>query len=246
MKTDIEAFIICWNEERLIRHTLNHYSKFCNKITLYDNFSSDNTIEVAKKFFPTITVVNWSTNHQYREDLLLKVKNNCWKYSKADYVVVCDTDELLYAENINNVLQSMNKKKVVLPVITGYNMGSIDFPDDYSIPIYQQVKYGVRDRRFDKQIIFKRKELEEINFDPGSHSCRPIFREKKLIDEVVNFKLLHFKYLSKDYLYNKHKLYNDRMSTYSLENRFGIEYTEGKSHIDACFSIMDSHLYKVV
>ncbi len=246
MRATVEAFIISWNEEKLIPHTLNYYSSFCNKITLLDNHSTDRTVAIAKEMLPEIDVVYWDTGCQYREDLLLNVKNNCWKQSKADYVIVCDTDEFLFADDMAGQIDRMLDKKVILPVVSGYNMGSADFPGDYTRPIYKQVAYGIRDRKFDKQIIFNPRELAEINYGPGSHSCDPVFKREKLLDQIVDFKLLHFKYLSKQYLYEKHGSYATRMSDYSMNNGYGAEYMEGREYIDECFKHIDRYLYKVV
>ena len=33
-KIQIELFLLCYNEEKMILHTLNYYSKFCSKITI--------------------------------------------------------------------------------------------------------------------------------------------------------------------------------------------------------------------
>src|SRR6187399_3504250 len=154
MRPAVDAYIICWNEEKIIRHTLNHYSSFCRKITLLNNFSSDNTIGVAKRYFPDIDVVDFDTNNEHRDDVLLEVKNNCWKKSTADYVIVCDTDEFLYAPDIDGQLSMLLEHKVVLPLVMGFNMGAREFPANFDIPIYQQVTTGVRERLFDKQIIF--------------------------------------------------------------------------------------------
>lgn len=242
----IDAFIICWNEEKIIRHTLNHYSSFCRKISLLDNYSSDNTVDLVKKYFPKVEVVHFDTNNEHRDDILLELKNNFWKKSDADYVIVCDTDEFLYSEHMRESLDRLSASKIILPVVIGYNMGSLEFPENYAIPIYEQVKKGIRDREFDKQIIFSPLGIAEINYRTGAHVCFPEFKAPPLVDDIVSFKLLHYKFLSKEYLYKKHEAYNRRLSEYNLRNKFGWEYTEGREYIDENYSRIDKHLYKVV
>lgn len=243
---NIEAFIVCWNEEAIIRHTLNHYASFCSKITLIDNYSTDNTIAVARENFPEITVTLFDTQGEIRDDLLTQMKNNCWKESKADYVIVCDTDEFLYADDLHGQLKKLEEHNVAMPVVIGYNMGSVDFPGNFDISIYEQVQHGVRDRNFDKQIIFNPRAVTEINYSPGCHFANPVFKNSRLRDPVVEFKLLHYKYLSKEYLYNKHMLYSHRLSQFNKEFNYGAEYLAGKQHIDACFDLIDKHLYKII
>jgi len=39
---------------------------------------------------------------------LVDIKNNCWKGSTADWVIVIDTDEFIYHPQIRNILASTN------------------------------------------------------------------------------------------------------------------------------------------
>nr|WP_295874831.1 glycosyltransferase family 2 protein [uncultured Chitinophaga sp.] len=245
MIPSIDAYIICWNEERMIRHTLNHYATFCRKITLLNNYSTDNTIAIAKKHYPQVEVVDFDTNNEHRDDILLEVKNNCWKKSTADYVIVGDTDEFLFADNMQEQLRRLNEYKVALPVVIGYNMGASEFPENFDIPIYDQVKTGVRDAGFDKQIIFSTAAVADINFEIGCHKCNPLLKEERMVDSVVEFKLLHYKYLSKEYLYQKHEAYANRLSLYNIRNAVGDHYCDRKN-IDDAFSRTEKHIYKVL
>ena len=241
----IDAYIICWNEEKIIRHTLNHYAGFCRQITLLNNFSTDSTVALAHKYYPSVKVIDYDTNNETRDDILQEIKNNCWKQSTADYVIVCDTDEFLYAGDMRRQLEMLYEHNVALPLVMGYNMGSETFPDNFDIPIYEQVKYGVRERLFDKQIIFSPRYVAEINYALGCHECRPILKEEKMRDLAIEFKLLHFKYLGKEYLYEKHEAYANRLSLFNIRTSVGSHYLD-RQHIDRCFSQLDKHLYKVI
>jgi glycosyltransferase involved in cell wall biosynthesis len=245
MIPNVEAYIVCWNEERMILHTLNHYFTFCKKITLLDNYSTDGTVAIAKEQYPDVLVEYFDTNNEHRDDVLLEVKNNCWKNSTADYVIVCDTDEFLYAENIHQELSLLIENKVALPVVIGYNMGSTVFPDNFNIPIFDQVKTGVRDDAYDKQIIFSPTMVTDINFAIGCHKCEPVLKEHGKMDIIVEFKMLHYKYLSKEYIYKKHEAYANRLSLFNIRNAVGDHYCDRKN-VDQSFDRINRHFYKVI
>ena len=46
----IEVYLLCFNEEKIILHTLNYYSKICSKIIIIDNQSTDNSLSLASKY----------------------------------------------------------------------------------------------------------------------------------------------------------------------------------------------------
>jgi|SRR5690606_13931398 len=242
---NIELYLLCFNEEKIILHTLNYYSKFCSKIIIIDNESTDNSRNIIADYNHNIEIRTLKTGGQYREDLLMETRNNCWKGSSADFVIVCDMDELIYHENLVLELAKAKEKKIKIPVTIGYNMIGSNFPDNYKIPLTDQVKHGIRDRMFDKNIIFNPKEITEMNYGPGSHTCSPQFKDENIIDELLELKLLHFKYLDKEYLYNKHQLYADRMSQLSRDKKHGFEYLLGNGYIDKFFSL-SHYLIKVI
>ncbi|WP_418510883.1 glycosyltransferase family 2 protein [Corallibacter sp.] len=242
----ISAYILCFNESLMIRHTLNYYSNFCTEITVLNNNSTDDSIEIITNEYPDVKIKNFGEPNLYREDIQTDIKNNCWKESDADYVIVCDMDEFLYAENLPEKLKLLEEQKPAICSVIGYEMFSKKFPKDYKISLLDQVKYGVRNYRFDKTIIFSPKKVKNINFDYGAHSCDPEFYTSGNQDILFEFKLLHFKYLSKKYLYRKHLKYMKRMSKINIVNRWGAEYTEGKKHIDKKFKLAKKHLFKII
>lgn len=230
----IELYLLCFNEAKMILHTLNYYSKICSKITIIDNQSTDNSIRLARNF-KNVTFKSLESGNEYVEDQLTESRNNCWKGSTADYVIVCDMDEFLYDEHLVEKLLQAKEQAIIMPMVIGYNMMSDDFPNDYDQPITSQVKHGVKSCRFDKNIIFDPKRVKEINYRPGAHICYPQFYEGTVTDPLMELKLLHYKYLGRDYLYQKHEGYMNRMSEISREKKHGYEYLDGKDHVNNVF-----------
>lgn len=242
----VEAFILCFNESKMIEHTLNYYSKFCNKITIIDNQSTDDSVAIVNEKFPDVSIIELDTGGEYREDIQTYVRNNIWKGSEADYVIMADMDEFIVDEKLVDKLKEMKRQNIAIPKVTGYNMVSDTFPDDYSTLLTNQVTKGFRDNNFDKHILFSPKLVEAINFGPGSHFCRPKYAKgvdpKK--DDTFELTLLHFKYLGRAYLYDKHHGYASRMSEENRKHNFGYNYELGKEHVDEVFDKIDNFFNK--
>ncbi len=228
----IHAYIIAYNEEKMIRHTLNHYAFVCEKVFLYDNHSTDRTVEIAGKY-PFVEIRTFDSGNKIDERAYLKVKNNCWKGSQADYVIVCDADEFLYSKNLNMDLSWLSERKVSLPKVEGYDMVCDEFPEDYSQLLTRQVKTGIRSQSFDKQMIFDPKRIREINYRPGAHACYP--KGNLLTSEKPALKLLHYKYMGVEHVQARHTMYAQRLSRYNKENKYGAEYMDQKSNTQALF-----------
>lgn len=222
---NIEVYTICYNESKFINLFLNYYAQFASKIIIYDNYSTDDTCDKINRFniCPT-EIIKYDTGNQIRDDIYLEIKNNCWKNSKADYVIVCDVDEILYHQDLLNFLKN-NKFNVFKPM--GFNMVSDFFPSEEN-QIINQVKTGVFDVKFSKCILFKPNELNEINFGPGCHKCFPTAKsELKLYDSLEDdrqLKLLHYKNISFQYRMEKNKAFAQRLSDFNRLHNMGFHY----------------------
>ena len=93
----IWLYVLAWNEQPIINYTALHYSKFCDRLILYDNMSTDKTAETFMKYGGT-EVRKFDTRNTFSDIKNRSIKNNCWKEArgKADWVIVIDTDEFLY------------------------------------------------------------------------------------------------------------------------------------------------------
>lgn len=260
----IEAFILCWNEAKMVRHTLRHYSQFCDKITVIDNQSDDGTQDIIRKHFPAVEITEYDSEGKINDALYTDIKNTCWKDSDADYVIVCDMDELLYINNIQGLLKNLYDIKIRIPQTKGYNMLSDNFPDDYYEPITEQIqhgmeavslellKQGIKAPSMNKSIIFSPKYVKDINYLPGAHDCIPELKEITIRKGFVPHQtrlpilLLHMKYLGRDYLKERFKLYAGRLSEYNIKNGYGAEYLRGDAWVDEAFDLIEKHKIRVI
>jgi hypothetical protein len=233
---NIIVHTLCYNEERLLPFFLDHYSVFASKIVVWDNYSSDRSIDIAHQHKRTKVEVNrFSTDNEFREDINVYIKNNCWKQDRADWVVVCDVDEFLYAANLRAFLQGRRHVHVFKP--RGYNMVSEQFPD-YGRPLTEQVKFGAVAENYSKTVLFNPGALTEIGFGPGSHTSSPHRNGIVMSYDARNFgddlKLLHYKNISFDYRFKKNAEYAARVGPISRQQNwsFHLGYDEEKQRAE--------------
>lgn len=230
----IHAHIVTWNEERILPFTLDYYQLFCDKIFIWDNESTDSTLEICERY-PNVEVRTWTSNNEINNKLQVDIKS--YEYRKlsrdADWVIICDCDEFLYHPNLLNKLEEYKQLGVTLPNVTGHDMVSETFPDYDGTLITSQVKIGTGPlMNLSKFIIFNPK-LDMI-YGPGCHSIKT-----QSNPDLVKFspdkelKLLHYKFLGKDYVKSKYREYQKRISEYNKKQGLSTHYK------DLPFKLMD-------
>lgn len=232
----IHAHLLCWNESRIIPFVMAHYLRFCDKITVWDNGSTDGSLDLLKSY--PIEVAIFKSNG-FDDNINASIKNECWKKCTEDWIIVVDMDELLYLPNKKDLINCHP-----LPNIIGYNMFSEAFPN-YNTPITEQITLGVKAVNFNKQILFNRRFVQEMNYGPGAHQCTPILKKWVPTTTQRTFKLLHYKYLGLDYLAEKHFQYAKRLSDFNKEHAYGKEYTL-QNHLTDSFELLKKHAIKVI
>jgi hypothetical protein len=227
----IHYYSLCWNEEKILPFTLGYYSRFCEKLVIMDNESDDSSPSIIKSYNNT-EIRTYHSNSEIRDDIYLEIKNNIWKESrgKADWVIMCDTDEFLYHPNLPEKLDELKQKGVSIVRPYGFDMFSATFPEKNIF----EVKNGIKENRhLRKCIIFNPNLIDEINFKAGCHKCKPEGKVK--FYKKSDIKLLHYKSLSLEYLLTRYDLMSQRLSNYNIENRLGKHYLQEKQHITKMF-----------
>lgn len=209
----IEAFIIAWNREDTIHLTINHYKSFCDKITLFDNFSEDRTREIAESLGAEVKLFGQAgvLNDQH----YLDVKNNCWKGSDADWVIVVDDDEILWHEDIKRELQFAYDSASTIIQPKGYGIFSNDMP----VKEWTEIMTGVPDENYSKLCVFNPKKITDINYVFGCHVAKP----KGHVRQVNKLWLLHYRAVGgPERLIERHKLYEPRRQKSAINMKWDL------------------------
>lgn len=220
----IHYYALCWNEEKMLPFMFDYYKQFVDCFTLYDNYSDDSSESIILSQ-PNAHIKKFSMDGEINDYIYQDIKNNCWKQSrgKADYVIVCDTDEFIYHSDIHQAITQLKCDKYSIVKPYGYNMYSTNYPVyDSQHLLTDQVKRGIRVPMFDKCILFDPHAIVEINYKPGAHECHPWGRVKKYRNEDI--KLLHYKNIGLEQLLERNRAYASRLSKENTEKGYGAEY----------------------
>lgn len=88
------------NEAEIINDTLNHMAEFCDEVYVYDDASTDNTVEICKAHSIVKGIVcgtSWDTNreraeYENRQKVFLYARNNA-NLNGDDWFIYMDADE---------------------------------------------------------------------------------------------------------------------------------------------------------
>lgn len=115
----VHVFSMAHNESHLLPYFVRHYrDRFptCD-ITIFDNESTDNTASIGRDLgCEVIPIISGGLVDR----ILLSVKNESWKTSQADWVIVCDVDEFLQLHQVE--LERLDKDGETIVSTKGFDM----------------------------------------------------------------------------------------------------------------------------
>lgn len=223
-KPIVHAFFLCYNEANILPHLLKHYLSFCEQVTILDNNSTDNSVEIIKSF-PNTDIIPFDSKDEFHDGLHIKLKNHVWRSSvgTADYVILGDADEFLFHENIVEFLKESKQKGVTLFKPEGYHMVADEditiLPEDNLLEI---VKEGVRTPVLDKMMMFDCNKIININYNFGCHNASPV--GEIVLSTDPSLKMLHYKFLGLEDHKHKQKIRAERLSEFNKQHGFGLYY----------------------
>ena len=140
----VTLITVCKNEEVLMPFFLRHYEDIVDKIYLFDNCSTDNSMKIAAKC-PKVEIRSFDTGGLLRDEVHIKIKNQFYTSMKLDgWIIAIDFDEFLYHKDLRGLLQSYDARGINFPLVRGFNMIGTEVPkDDGVTPITELSNMGV-------------------------------------------------------------------------------------------------------
>lgn len=206
----IVLYFINWNDSFYLPFIKEHYGKFCERIVMCDNYSTDGSVELAIKL--GFEVRNFGYSGQLNDQSYLDVKDHVWKECRGkgiDYVIVCDADEFLMPP-INLTCS--------IPHVIGYNMVSDELPERN---IMKEIRTGSYSEQYSKEVIFSPDKITEIRY---GHGCHINHKEGEITQHNTCY-LYHYRMIGGvDRLIERHAVYRKRLSAFNLKFQMGSHY----------------------
>ena len=214
----IEAHLLHWQEKDIMPFVIRHYQRFCDRIVIHDNHSKDGSAELALSLgCEVITFGDEFFNDQHNMD----VKNNCWKGSKADWVIVADFDEVLLCSDpagIRYFLSARTHRTIFKT--NGWQVMSNYMPIDDIL----EITNGYHFANYSKSIVFNPHAITDMNYSPGAHKCNPQGDVRWSTEELY---VLHYKHIGGvQRTIDRYKQYQKRMSKVNRQKGWGIHYQQ--------------------
>lgn len=199
----IDIYTVCKNEAMIAPFIADYWKSVADDVNVfvYDEMSEDGTREYLSSL-GFVTVIDNPTDGLDDNNHVM-IKNNCWKHSrgKADFVIVCDFDEVLFSWDVESLRKSLDAMKfegrsILAPL--SFNVVSDSFPVYDGRYLHEICRYGFNDYVwYTKPILFDPDMIEEINYVHGAHCCHPVGDIRWYNPNDVF--LVHCKYLGFEY-----------------------------------------------
>lgn len=229
MEMKIEVFTLCWNEMDVLPWVVDYWEKFASHVTVFDNGSTDGSKWFLERF-DWIEVNPFETDG-FNDTVHQRIKDQCWRGSDADFVVVCDMDECLIAKDIMSVFKRMKEEGATLCKPNWYELHSDEVPIYESGKALHEVCPSIPLIGAAKTLVIDPKAINHINYSAGAHRCDPEGRIKWY--ENGDLYCLHINHnLSLDYKLSKYKQLDERLSEENRRKHHGIHYGFSKEILE--------------
>lgn len=164
------------NEQKYLDKCLQSLNKLRGEISseliIVDTGSTDNTVEIAKKYTDKVYFHDWNNNFS-------EMRNRTISYAKGNWIFIIDGDEIL--QDSEYIIEFLNMKESAL--VNSVMLTVRNITNEYNVEDYAEM-HSIRFFRRDK----------EVRYEGAVHN-KPIF--KYPVIQVESY-LVHYGYLSND------------------------------------------------
>lgn len=222
---------LVYNESHMIPYLMPYYERMgFDKLIVYDNESTDNTVELLKKY-PFVEVRTFSTGNEKNNSIQSKLKSEAFKEFADEpnaWMYISDFDEVLFFDgNFRNKLNSIDAAGYTYLNQQMVELVSDKFPDisDNKL-VHEKInkcafwiqKYGC------KTTLFKVSGVSAMTYSPGAHSLAITTANQNKSYNNMDIKSFHIKYIDKEFVFNRNKMASVRRSDTDKKRGYGIQY----------------------
>lgn len=221
----IWVYTLCYNEMKILPWCVKYWKEYADKVIVYDNGSNDGSREYLQSF--SFIEIRDQDEDLIDNDRYLRIKNNVWKEARdnnVDYVVVCDTDEVLYSETgVKNDLLKYYNEGITVVETNWCNIITMSYPDINCECFVHQVPemYGIPHKK-DKTLIFNPNKIEESNYKPGAHESNFKGDIKRNNNQTIT--VYHLNKMGLDYFLEKTHNRKSRLSKNNIRKGYSVHY----------------------
>ena len=238
----IEAYIICWNEARILPWVLQYWlAAGIDKLIVYDNGSDDRTLDILREFPLTIEVHPYDSGGEANDWIYRDIKCNCWKGSDADWVFVGDTDEVLFTPiRLKDYLKDITAPVLqpCLYQLAAWALPTLD-PARGLLHTYPDIR--LQQLGPNKVNLFQPSMVSDMQYGLGAHGCSPLYQGKPVtIEYRPDLSWFHLKNLGVEYLLQRNaELYARLPQQVKDEGRIATHYLPGTDVHNVAASLAD-------
>lgn len=250
---DITAIILTYNEEKNIEHCINSISNVVKRIVVVDSFSTDRTVEIAKKLGAEV-VQNEFINHSKQHIFGIE-----WSKPKTKWIFKIDADERLTKESACELekLCNENMNTNINGIIVRFNVNFLGKELKHGgiypfkkLLVYKNGKGKIEDRNMDEHIVLTEGFSIEMKNDSihqdfkdlslwidkhNKYSSREVLDYKKMIQLNINRKDTTLKSFLKFRVYYKLPMSMRAKLYYYYRYYFKLGFLDGKEGKIFCF-----------